>query len=66
MNYKIIARIVSQILGLEALFMLPSIFFALAEGRSRTALSFSSPAGEGRSGSILPARGWSASPFPGS
>lgn len=45
MNYKIIARIVSQILGLEALFMLPSLFLALAEGRSRTALAFFASAG---------------------
>ncbi len=40
MNYKMVGRILSQILALEAVFMLPSFFIALFDGTARTAIAF--------------------------
>ena len=40
MNYKVVGRIISQILALEAVFMLPSVFLCIADGNTKTCISF--------------------------
>ena len=40
MNYRMIGRIIGQILGLEALFLLPPLLLCLCDGDGRAALGF--------------------------
>ena len=40
MNYKAMGRIMSQILMLEALFMLPPLLLSIYDGTQRTGMAF--------------------------
>ena len=40
MNYRMIGRIIGQILGLEALFLLPPLLLCLYDGDGQAALGF--------------------------
>ncbi len=40
MNYKIVGRIISKILALEALFMIPSVVICALDGNKKTCVSF--------------------------
>ena len=40
MNYKMMGRFISQILFVEALFMLPALFISLGYGESKAAWAF--------------------------